>query len=296
MNDSAVCTPWLERDDGSVVQLAGTCAIGRMDDNHVILADSRVSRHHALIQERAEHEFWLIDLGSSNGTFVNERRLRHPILLSNGDRIEIGGFGLRFRQPGASGATAGAVSTVFQVRSVQAWLLVTDIENSSRLQKTLPPEEARSVAHAFMNQNRELVESHRGIVNQFLGDGVFAYWTDSDTARQRVSNAISDFCAMRRHSTLGFRMALHFGRALVGGGVLGEENLHGPDVNFVFRMEKLAKGLGEPILLSDPAAARLKGYIETDCLGRHPIPDVDEDMPFHRLSTGEDCADESNGG
>jgi hypothetical protein len=88
----------LERPDGTRLRLGGTCAIGRAHGGALVLADTKVSRQHALIQAQNRHEFWLMDLGSANGTFVNGRRVLRPELLRSGDVIEIGPFRLRFHQ------------------------------------------------------------------------------------------------------------------------------------------------------------------------------------------------------
>ncbi|MBM4431547.1 MAG: FHA domain-containing protein [Chloroflexi bacterium] len=63
--------------------------LGRGRDNNVVLADDLVSRRHAQIQQRGQ-ELILVDLGSKNGTFVNDRRLQAPHTLQPGDRISLG--------------------------------------------------------------------------------------------------------------------------------------------------------------------------------------------------------------
>jgi hypothetical protein len=106
----------LERPDGARVRLGGTCSIGRVPGNALALADSKVSRQHALIRVQNRHEFWLMDLGSSNGTFLNERRVTRPERLQDGDWIEIGPFRLRFRQSSpAEFREAGTPDTVTRV-------------------------------------------------------------------------------------------------------------------------------------------------------------------------------------
>ena len=66
-------------------------SIGRASDNKIALADdSNVSRYHAEIENR-EGEFWLVELGSSNGTTVNDKPLETEILLQDGDSILLGG-------------------------------------------------------------------------------------------------------------------------------------------------------------------------------------------------------------
>lgn len=68
--------------------------IGRSRDNHITLKDDAVSRHHAKLINGQEG-FVLNDLGSFNGTKVNDRSIR-KILLKNEDRILIGHSKLTF--------------------------------------------------------------------------------------------------------------------------------------------------------------------------------------------------------
>jgi FHA domain-containing protein len=70
-------------------------AIGRDPQNDVIVDDSRVSRKHAEIRLRLGR-YTIYDLQSTNGTYVNGRRIAE-IVLSDGDRVAIGGVELHFR-------------------------------------------------------------------------------------------------------------------------------------------------------------------------------------------------------
>lgn len=66
-------------------------SIGRATDNVVpIPHDSNISRYHAEIEKRGD-EFWLIELGSSNGTTLNGEKVEGEIPLKNGDQIVLGG-------------------------------------------------------------------------------------------------------------------------------------------------------------------------------------------------------------
>jgi hypothetical protein len=68
-----------------------TISIGRAGDNTIILADPEVSAHHASISWQAATNNYLIqDLGSTNGTFVNERPVKQPQHLRHGDVIRAG--------------------------------------------------------------------------------------------------------------------------------------------------------------------------------------------------------------
>ena len=61
---------------------------GRAEEAEVCVINSRASRHHARL-ERKGREFLIIDLDSSNGTFVNGERVRRA-RLNRGDRIDVG--------------------------------------------------------------------------------------------------------------------------------------------------------------------------------------------------------------
>jgi diguanylate cyclase (GGDEF)-like protein len=67
-------------------------SLGRAADNTFQLADGTVSRRHAVISIDPAGEAWLTDLGSSNGTFVDGKRivLHTPVALRDGSRIQIG--------------------------------------------------------------------------------------------------------------------------------------------------------------------------------------------------------------
>ena len=62
--------------------------IGRLEDNHVVIADRWVSRHHAQIQ-REGTRYVIEDLDSKNGLFVNGERVSGPVRLQDGDQIAI---------------------------------------------------------------------------------------------------------------------------------------------------------------------------------------------------------------
>ncbi len=69
--------------------------IGRAADVDLRLPDSGVSRRHAEIR-REDNGYLLVDLGSTNGTQVNEARVAMR-RLANGDRIELGSTTLIYR-------------------------------------------------------------------------------------------------------------------------------------------------------------------------------------------------------
>ncbi len=65
--------------------------IGRSDDNVIVLADPTVSAHHCRIAWDSRRGFYTIeDLGSVEGTYVNERSIGGPVRLHHGDVIRVG--------------------------------------------------------------------------------------------------------------------------------------------------------------------------------------------------------------
>ncbi len=77
--------------------------IGRDEENDLVLDDRRVSRRHAEIRLRLRRHT-LYDLQSTNGTYVNGRRVAE-VVLSDGDRIAIGGSEMVLQQQEASAAS-----------------------------------------------------------------------------------------------------------------------------------------------------------------------------------------------
>jgi len=75
----------------------GELTIGRSAESGLVISDDRVSSEHAKIV-RANGDYWLLDLGSSNGTFVNEQRVPDVHLLRHGDVIALGATTLTFER------------------------------------------------------------------------------------------------------------------------------------------------------------------------------------------------------
>jgi FHA domain-containing protein len=68
--------------------------IGRRPDSDVFLDDVTVSRDHALLVRRG-HDYYLDDLGSLNGTYVNRHRIDSH-RLEDGDELQIGKYKLSY--------------------------------------------------------------------------------------------------------------------------------------------------------------------------------------------------------
>src|ERR1700722_14304356 len=63
--------------------------IGRLSSAHLSLEDDRISRIHSVIQVSADNQISILDMGSSEGTFVNGKRVSKGA-LNQGDEITLG--------------------------------------------------------------------------------------------------------------------------------------------------------------------------------------------------------------
>lgn len=72
--------------------------VGRLPENDLQITDTLASRRHASL-EIYEQKVVLTDLGSNNGTWVNEQRIAQPVELKDGDRVKIGETLFTFKAP-----------------------------------------------------------------------------------------------------------------------------------------------------------------------------------------------------
>ena len=76
---------------GSEFPLGAETIMGRDPKSEIVLPEKVISSNHAKIY--FDHgQYWLEDLGSTNGTLLNGLPLSEPAVLANGDRIKIGDY------------------------------------------------------------------------------------------------------------------------------------------------------------------------------------------------------------
>lgn len=119
--------------DGDVI------SIGRASDNVISLStDTNISRYHAEIEKRGD-EFWLIELGSSNGTTLNGDNVTSEKVLKDGDVIVLGGsseirFEIEKEEPQESASSASAVSVPSaEIKADSSAEIAADTEKASKL-------------------------------------------------------------------------------------------------------------------------------------------------------------------
>lgn len=276
MSDEAAAEAWLETTDGLQWPLDTNCPIGRSPSNRVVLTDPKVSRRHAVVHRQDVDEYWLVDLGSGNGSYINERRISLPARLSPGDVIGIGDTRLTFHkaETGRSLVKSKAASmTLIDVKNVECWMLLADIVGSTRLAGEHTPEAWAKLVGSWAAECRQIVELHGGSINKYLGDGFLAIWPTSLDPEQHVVGALSSFQKLQLTSSLPFRIVTHVGGLSSGGSrTMGEDSLSGVELILLFRMEKLAGSIGTRFLCSEAVHDRLHRHIPLASAGEHELP------------------------
>jgi phosphoserine phosphatase RsbU/P len=102
-------------------------SVGRKVDKDLVIADPRVSRDHAQIMQEGL-EFFLVDLGSKHGTFVNGERIQRQ-KLERGDRLEFGARDSAYVLFNPAHATSNtAREFLSQISGIQIKQEATDLE------------------------------------------------------------------------------------------------------------------------------------------------------------------------
>jgi len=90
--------------------------IGRLPENHLVIAEGDVSREHAEIAQEG-NAYVLRDKGSKFGTYVNEKKLEGPHKLAHGDHVH---FGSPHRPPVEFQLVTDEITSRFTIGTMQA--------------------------------------------------------------------------------------------------------------------------------------------------------------------------------
>jgi adenylate cyclase len=204
--------------------------------------------------------------------------------LRDQDQVMIGDKMFIFHQPeeiSTEFQATFAERTIREIASVPCWLLVADIENFTPLSRSLTSDKLATLIGGWVAVCKEIIEEHEGMINKYLGDGFLAYWRGDQSAANSVAAALAKLKQAQARNTPRFRLALHFGFVAIGGvPSMGEESLMGKEVNFVFRMEKLADSLKILVLTSAAGKAKLGSLLSAEPAGRHEIKGFDGKYEF----------------
>ena len=257
-----------------------TWRIGRDPGGKIVLADEAASRRHAVIQRSEVGEYYVLDLGSRNGTFVQGRRVRTPVLLSHGDEISIGGHKLVFLNPPLPVSEPANMTlddqltrtrVVFAMRLVT--VLVVDIHGFTVLTQQVEQEILCKFISRWFADASEIFRAHGSWALKYIGDAVMAAWlherADDSGPVLAALSAVSEFAGLSsaaRYSLpadLGFGAGLNTGVASIGNAGSGDQTdftAFGEVVNAAFRMEASTRRIGSDLAIGPHSVALLGGF------------------------------------
>lgn len=247
--------------------------VGRDKNSDIILGDLMVSRNHAMIRCIGHGDYYLIDGGSSNGSYVNQQRVTMPRLLRHGDRIVIGGVEFLFEQEKQDVVEQENVSSMQETivhdtpEITKITILVADIRGFTSLSERIPIRTLTQLMNNWFNRVNDIILQENGMVDKFIGDCVFARWEADDDEVETVIRALTAADAISKMTEelnrtftelteeLKIGVGINTGAASVGIGV--ENTALGDAVNVAFRLESATKVLGKDIVLSETAYRHL---------------------------------------
>jgi adenylate cyclase len=255
------------------VECRGITTIGRDKGNDIVVADRLVSRNHAIVRRLGKSDYYLIDSGSANGSYLNGRRISMPTPLRHRDQIAIGSATFTFDQDdtvySTTAQTTDTESTLVsaQVRIQQICILVADIRGFTSLSETIPIQTLTKIMSEWFQSVSAGIQASDGVVEKFIGDCVYARWDVSGDPDSHVYNALRSALEIFRITdafntvypdlpqALRIGVGINIGQAAIN---VGQDFAAvGDAVNTTFRLESATKELGCDIVLGQDAYRHL---------------------------------------
>ena len=218
-------------------------------------------------------EFYLIDLGSRNGSFVNGRRVSIPVTLRNGDRLTFGQTDLEFHCPTAAGNNESSVTgdkdtltSTLHVRRLMS-VMVVDIRDFTVLTRQLDEKILSAVIGTWFRHAGNIIRQYGSWVDKYIGDAVMAIWFHGSQGVTQeemlnICKALSDLhkitMDLSNKYPLPFNLrigaGINTGYAMVGNTGSGDRPDYtaiGDTVNAAFRLESATKEIGLDIAIGE---------------------------------------------
>jgi adenylate cyclase len=265
---------WLRLGDGRRLPLVEgqSWTLGRSAGCDLRLESLSVSRLHALVQRHEDGVYWLVDLGSRNGCFVNGRRVTVPRALSDGDEVEVGAERLAFESP-ASGVTAiragdEEVSGGAMHLTALASVLVVDLRGYAALARLLPESLLAQMLGSWFRSVGLAAIRNGSWARRYHADSVAAVWIHERTERMGGDGAAAlralyemEAATSRLHHELPLLQPLRMGAGLsTGTAILGGRGFPALDeaVKVAVALESATGELDVDLALSERAHASLE--------------------------------------
>lgn len=270
--------PYLKFEDGDGKEIplipGSAWKIGRTEQNAVVLIDDMVSRNHAMIQQLENGQYYLVDMGSRNGSFVNGSRVTAPQALRDGDQLSFGQIRLRFNNPaqveGGEAPIAAPDSgargrTMALFRQATVSVLVVDIRGFTVLAQKIDAGLLGRLMSTWFAEVDRIVHHYGGAAEKHIGDAVMTLWTHSAKGYEHVEilrmlRAVVDAARMtgRMHEAFDLPEPMRIGAGVNTGlaaiGNTGAKGVSdftaiGEGVNAAFRLESATKELNTDLVL-----------------------------------------------
>lgn len=264
------------------LELDSICHIGRDPQNTIVLADNQVSRKHAMVQCAQTGRCHLTDLGSRNGTFVNQRRVAAPVALQSGDRISIGSREFVYHGSCKPDTAPGLESseTVVDFAERLITVLVLDIRDFTGLSRRLPEARLSEVISTFFRDSGTVLSQQGAWAQKYIGDAVMAFWLHQ-AGQPALPDIVSVFEALSRifdiaaglQSQFGLDAPIRIGAGINTGpacvGNMGSEaaadyTALSDAVNLSFRIESATKEIGCDLALGPATHEFIAGQVPAD--------------------------------
>jgi len=251
--------------------------LGRGTDNDVVLPYSWVSRKHTLVQQEKTGIYHIMDLGSSNGTYVNNKRILSPTILNDGDLITLGKTIIRFvhfveEKKQAKESEATLDMTIAYIQKETVTILVCDLHDFTSISEKLGNQVVSKLLQFWTKKVGAIIQEHDGLVDKFIGDAVMAVWTGSSVSKGvrnalRATVEISATTKKIGESVPGLRGGLAIGAALnTGEGMMGnmgmaghrDSTVIGDVVNVAFRLESTTLINERDIIIGEDTAKHIE--------------------------------------
>lgn len=246
--------------------------LGRDKNSDIVIIDLLASRNHAMIRRLGHSDYYLIDSGSSNGSFVNSHRVAIPRLLKTGDLIQIGGSELVFEQEHKVEDRMDTISmeeTIISDRPVlrQITVLVADIRGFTSLSESVNIRTLTRMMTSWFHRVTDVITEHGGTVDKFIGDCVFARWEFESNEAQSVMRALQAAVLINEVTeelnntsaeiSENLRVGVGINTGVASMGIGQDATALGDAVNIAFRLESATKVLGTDIVMSESSYSSL---------------------------------------
>lgn len=248
--------------------------LGRDKNSDIVIIDLLASRNHAMIRRLGHSDYYLIDSGSSNGSFVNSHRVAIPRLLKTGDSIQIGGSELVFEQEYKEEETMDTISmeeTIISDSPVirQITVLVADIRGFTSLSESVNIRTLTRMMTKWFHNVTDVITEHGGIVDKFIGDCVFARWecdvnvNEAQSVMKALQAAVlindvtEELNQTSEEVSEKLRVGVGINTGVASMGIGQDATALGDAVNIAFRLESATKVLGTDIVMSESSYSSL---------------------------------------